>query len=339
MKILYAIQGTGNGHISRAIALVPILQKYVDVEILISGNQADITLPFPVKYKLHGAGFIFGQNGGVDVWKTFRQTKILRLIKDILSLKLNEYDLIISDFEPISAWAARWRKARCVAMSHQASFYSKKVPRPRIKNTIAEFIMRNYAPGDIKFGFHFDKYDDHIYLPIIRPSIRQAISDRLGHYLVYLPSYSTERIVEVLSSVPHIHWKIYVKGGASNGTLPKNIECFAAGSSSWLKDLSTCDGALIGAGFEGPSELLYLGKKMAVIPMSNQYEQQCNAAALKKIGITVFPRLDTSIIEELKDWTERQPAIHLPYADETEDIVRNLLQEAVKWKNWLEVTA
>ncbi|NDB36263.1 MAG: glycosyl transferase, partial [Flavobacteriia bacterium] len=40
MKILYAIQGTGNGHISRAIALVPEFQKLVEVDVLISGTQS-----------------------------------------------------------------------------------------------------------------------------------------------------------------------------------------------------------------------------------------------------------------------------------------------------------
>ncbi len=31
MKILYAIQGTGNGHVARAREIVPILQKHYDV--------------------------------------------------------------------------------------------------------------------------------------------------------------------------------------------------------------------------------------------------------------------------------------------------------------------
>ena len=60
MKILYAIQGTGNGHISRAREIVPILMKYADVDVLLSGTQADVKLQFPIKYKKHGLSFIFG---------------------------------------------------------------------------------------------------------------------------------------------------------------------------------------------------------------------------------------------------------------------------------------
>ena len=37
MKILYAIQGTGNGHLSRAIDVIPALKKIGQVDVLVSG--------------------------------------------------------------------------------------------------------------------------------------------------------------------------------------------------------------------------------------------------------------------------------------------------------------
>jgi UDP-N-acetylglucosamine:LPS N-acetylglucosamine transferase len=78
MKILYAIQGTGNGHISRARDIIPILQKKGDLDILISGIQADVSLPYEVKYKFKGLSFIFGKNGGIDLLNTYKK-KILIL--------------------------------------------------------------------------------------------------------------------------------------------------------------------------------------------------------------------------------------------------------------------
>ena len=70
MKILYAIQGTGNGHLSRSMEIVPLLKQMAEVDVLVSGTQGDLELPFPVKYKLNGFGFIFGKSGGVDLWKS-----------------------------------------------------------------------------------------------------------------------------------------------------------------------------------------------------------------------------------------------------------------------------
>ena len=76
MKILYAIQGTGNGHISRAREIVPLLQAYGDLDILISGTQADVKLTQAIKYQLHGFSFVFGKNGGVNHFKTDRKSVV-----------------------------------------------------------------------------------------------------------------------------------------------------------------------------------------------------------------------------------------------------------------------
>ena len=48
MKILYALQKTGNGHLARAQEIIPLLEKYGDVTVLTSGSQSQIQLGFPV---------------------------------------------------------------------------------------------------------------------------------------------------------------------------------------------------------------------------------------------------------------------------------------------------
>lgn len=63
MKLLYAIQGTGNGHLSRAIDIIPELKKYGSLDLFVSGAQAEIVLPYPVKYKSKGLSFYFGKSG------------------------------------------------------------------------------------------------------------------------------------------------------------------------------------------------------------------------------------------------------------------------------------
>src|ERR1700712_4126589 len=104
MKIPYAIQGTGNGHLSRARDIIPLLLQKGEVDILISGIQADIDLPYPVRYRFKGLGFIFGKKGGVDLMETYKKGNIRRLLSEINSLPIESYDLVISDFEPVSAW-------------------------------------------------------------------------------------------------------------------------------------------------------------------------------------------------------------------------------------------
>src|ERR1700721_2232953 len=123
MKILYAIQGTGNGHLARAMEIVPILKKRKKcvVDVLISGTESELKLPFEVKYKFSGLSFVFGKRGGIDFWNTYRKMHSLRFLQEIKSLPVEKYDLIISDFEPISSWAAQLAKKLSIGLSNQVA--------------------------------------------------------------------------------------------------------------------------------------------------------------------------------------------------------------------------
>ena len=98
-RILYAIQGTGNGHLSRALDVVPLLQARCDqLDVLVSGPPADLPLPFAVKYKAQGMGFVFGKKGGINFVKTFLQFNSVKFLHEVRHLPVESYDLVISDF-------------------------------------------------------------------------------------------------------------------------------------------------------------------------------------------------------------------------------------------------
>jgi hypothetical protein len=90
MKILYAIQGTGNGHLCRAKDIYPELEKYGEVDLLISGYQSDIPLPFPVKYRWKGLSFIFGKHGGVSIVETAKSLNLFQFFRDTYRLPVEE---------------------------------------------------------------------------------------------------------------------------------------------------------------------------------------------------------------------------------------------------------
>ena len=62
------------------------------VDLVISGTQADIELPYPVKYRFNGLGFIFGANGGIDLVETYKKNYIKRLFAEINSLPVEEVE-------------------------------------------------------------------------------------------------------------------------------------------------------------------------------------------------------------------------------------------------------
>ncbi len=126
MKILYAIQGTGNGHLSRAVDIVPELKKYGKLDLFVSGAQAEISLPYPVKYTSKGLSFYFGKSGGINFYKTFLKNSSKDVMKEIKNFPVEDYDLIVNDFEPITAWACKKKEVPCMGLSHQSALLSKK---------------------------------------------------------------------------------------------------------------------------------------------------------------------------------------------------------------------
>ena len=211
MRILYAIQGTGNGHLSRARDIIPILQQKGELDILVSGIQADVSLPYPVKYKFKGLSFIFGKNGGIDLIATYRKSNLKKLYEEIKSLPIEEYDLVINDFEPVSAWACKMKRKECIGLSHQAAVINKKSPKPKKKDLVGKAVLNNYAPVTTAYGFHFGAYDKNIFTPVIRSQVREAKPKDEGHYTVYLPAYSDDRIIKVLSEIKGIEWQVFSK--------------------------------------------------------------------------------------------------------------------------------
>lgn len=326
MKILYAIQGTGNGHLSRARDIIPLLQEKGEVDILVSGIQADVELPYPVKYKFNGLSFIFGTNGGVDLVATYRKSHLKTLYNEIKSLRVEEYDLVINDFEPVSAWACKMKHKICIGLSHQAAVINKKSPRPEEKDIIGKAILNHYAPVDIAYGFHFGAYDKNISTPVIRAQVREAKPKAKDHFTVYLPAYDDKRIIKVLSGIKDINWHVFSKH-TNKEYQEKNIHIRPISNDSFVESMINCTGILCGAGFETPAEALFLKKKLMVIPMKGQYEQQCNAAALKTMGVPVIKKLKVKHLGKIKAWTDSKKIINVTYPDVTASIINKIIKK------------
>ena len=147
--------------------------------------------------------------------------------------------------------------------------------------------LKKYAPCTHKYGFHFKTYDNNIFTPVIRKQIREIVPVTKEHYTVYLPAYSDENIIKVLREAKEINWQIFSKHSKKTYS-KKNFIIRPISNESFIESFSTCTGMLCGAGFETPAEALFLKKKLMVIPMKNQYEQYCNAAALEDMGVAVL---------------------------------------------------
>lgn len=326
MKILFAIQGTGNGHISRAREVIPYLLQYGDLDLLISGTQADVTLPYLVKYKRPGVSYTFGKNGGIDIIDSIKQFRPFELWKDIHQIPVHNYDLVINDFEPVTAWACKLRKKPCIALSHQSSFLSQRTPRPPKKDGFAEQVFKHYAPSSDAYGFHFKPYDSFIYTPVIRSEVRLLEPTNHGHITVYLPAHGDEILIKQFTHVKDVVWDVFSKHSKSAYTVG-NVRIRPVLNEDFTQSLASSDGLVTAGGFESPAEAIYLRKKVLSIPMSNQYEQQCNAQAMKEMGVTVVKEINEEFISKLRSWVHFGFPANVFYPDQTAKIVDDLIHK------------
>ena len=298
---MYALQGTGNGHVARARAIIPILQKHCDLDVWLGGTESEVDLPVNPDYHKRGLVMIYNREGGVSYWRTLVGNNYFTILRDLFRAPVKQYDLVINDFEFLSSWACRLKGVKCIQLSHQASFHYRDTPRPKRKNWLGELILKYYARGDEYFGFHFSGYHAHIYPPVIRPEIRLQTPVVDGHVTVYLPAFHHEVLLDELLPLYKTKWHVFSKFADSKFT-HNNLTVFPVNNESFIQSFVSCSGVFCGAGFETPAEAMFLGKKILVMPIAKQYEQYCNAAALAQEGVEMIEAFDKKGRRKLKRW-------------------------------------
>lgn len=322
MKIFYAVQATGNGHISRASELYPYLRKYGEVDFLLSGSNATLQTDFPVKYRSLGLSLFYSTCGGLDYKKIFKKAKFQSVLNDANALPLEKYDVIINDFDFVTSQACKKKKMPSIHFGHQASFQSKNTPRPVQKNWLGELILKNYASATRYVGLHFRPYDQHIFPPVIKQTIVQAKPKDEGHITVYLPAHDAHCLEAILKEISpvEVHWFL----PHINDVVKKdNITYFPVDKQLFNESLIHCHGIVTAGGFETPAEALYLKKKLLSIPIMGQYEQQCNAAALEQLGVKRLVDLNESTKTAFFEWVEAP--------DQTIDMPANNIEETLEY--------
>ncbi|MEY2595378.1 MAG: hypothetical protein RI965_650 [Bacteroidota bacterium] len=325
MKIFYAVQATGNGHVSRATEILPYLLEHGEVDVFLSGSNFDLKKDLPIAYRSKGLSLEYNQKkGSIDLWKTVKNARPKRIWKEAKYLPIEKYDLIINDFECITSLACKIKNIPSVHFGHQASFRSPHVPRPVKKEFTGEFILSNYATGTKTIGLHFKKYDDFIFQPIIKKSILDANPIDNGHITVYLSQYSPKHLIKILKQLKNHSFHLF---STSTQTIIQedNIKLFPINQNLFNQSLITCHGIITGGGFETPAEAMYLGKKLMIIPIDGQYEQQCNAAALKQdFNITVMHEMDDFFPAFFNKWIYDSQSTRLVLQENTKDIVNSI---------------
>ena len=157
--------------------------------------------------------------------------------------------------------------------------------------------------------------------------MRNLVISRSDEIIIYLPTYSPSNLIEVISQLPqNKKWTIFSADVKSREIISKvNLEPLS--EELFLEKFASCYGIVCAGGFATTSEAIFLGKPMLVVPVEAQIEQQFNAAALKKEGVTVIDRFSSKNIDHISKWVDSPKIFEIKYKDESKEIVEKLIND------------
>lgn len=322
MKILYGIQGTGNGHLTRSTCIIRQLQENgIHVDAIFSGCDENKNYDRSVINVIDFfKGFTFSvQNGSIQYVQTAKNISALRFIKDVSGLYIRDYDLIITDFEPVTAFAAKKNNIPSIGIGHQYAFLHD-IPMDR-SSRFSRMILKNFAPASYSLGMHWHHFGYPIIPPVIPGQIHSSETTDPRLILVYLPFENPDHIRYLLSPFKDYIFAVYSGNANFPKTNDKNIIWHPFSKTQFRKDLAFCKAVICNAGFELPSEAISLGKKLMVKPLKGQFEQVSNAIAVKQLELgtavdqfdhdqikrffntkTIKPKKFPDITKNIADW-------------------------------------
>jgi len=329
MKILYGVQATGNGHISRSRIMAQYLkEKNADVTYLLSGREKDKLFAMEIfgDYQ-HRRGLTFAiENGHINQFKTVTQNNIFTFIRDIKNLSLDEYDLVITDFEPVTAWAAKLKNKPSIGIGHQYSFCADTPIADN--NPIGKQILKYFAPVKYSAGLHWYPFGESIFPPIIDLQLKKTESDNT--YIVYLPFENQIEVSKILNKLVNYQF-IQYSPVLCDGQCGENVRLRKTSLDGFKRDLCKAQGVICNAGFELISECLHLGLPILAKPLAGQIEQNSNALALKQLGYADIQ--ETVNVKGIQDWLLKDKVINpRPLPNVAKSLVEWVLSS--EWQNY-----
>lgn len=315
MRILYGVQTTGNGHISRSREIIRYLKTFGhDVHVLLSGRKVCELkeMEWFEPYDVFRGLTIHASHGRIQYLKTAAELDLIQFFRDIHQYDASGYDLVITDFEPLSARIAQRYHLPSIGMGHQYAF-SYNIPMAG-HNPFTLWLIRHFARTDMRIGFHWHHFNHPILPPVIPGCLTSSAKMIKNKIVVYLPFEDAASVKTLLRRL-NTH-QFYIYGGGETPLDDGNLCCRPFSRMGFLQDLMNCEGVICNAGFQLPSEVLHLGKKLLVRPLPGQMEQVSNALALNHLHLgRVMTVLNEDIIAS---WLKQDDARQIRFPNVAE---------------------
>ncbi|WP_257297038.1 glycosyltransferase family protein [Endozoicomonas sp. YOMI1] len=261
---------------------------------------------------LHRDGFTFiTKNGRINFFQTLIHlihNSFFGFVRDVWKLNVKDYDLIISDLEPVTAWAGYLGNRAVLGFGHQYSF-DYDVPMLQ-RFSIPRLAMKLFAPVTETVGLHWVTFNNQPILPPVIDTTMRLCPDK-NHLVVYLPFENQDNVASLLNQFSGYSFKIY---GPRTPEVVGNAEFFQMSVKSFKESLQSSRGVICNCGFTLIAECLHIGLPVLTKPLKGQIEQLSNAYTLENRHLAeVFYCLTYENLKHFIENAQRKAAN--PYPD------------------------
>jgi uncharacterized protein (TIGR00661 family) len=209
-----------------------------------------------------------------------------------------EPDVVLTDFEPTTAYLAMHYDLPLVTLDNQHRMRYMRYPRPEhLKKDalVTETVIRTIAPRpDVSLvtTFYFGEVTNErtfLFPPILRSEVRALEPCDEGHVLVYF-TQDFDPFLEHLRAHVDVPFRVY---GYERDAEEGNLSFRRPSREGFLRDLASARAVVATAGFTLMTESLHLGKPYLALPMRGQFEQELNALLLDDLGCGMNGRAAT----------------------------------------------
>jgi uncharacterized protein (TIGR00661 family) len=300
-KILFGVAGEGFGHSSRSELIGRrFMEAGHEVLFAASAKSLGYLKPlFPERVEeIHGLHFVV-KDGQVLPIPTLvdnivKYRKGFLTNRRLFSRKMKQFapDLVISDFEPFCAWWADRHRIPCVFIDNEHVLTMAKLEHvpgwaDRVK---AKAVTRGYhtrAKAYVIMNFFSAplKTKKAVFAnPVIRKQVTEMKVEKQSHITVYSTDSRPETKQKYISIFQRFASHPFYIYGFGIEEEHGNCRFKKTSTEGFLKDLAGGCGVVATAGLSLLSESLFLKKRMFLMPLKGQYEQQVNAVYAQRLG-------------------------------------------------------
>ncbi|HLA64470.1 MAG TPA: glycosyltransferase family protein [Rhodothermales bacterium] len=313
LRVLFAVQGEGRGHMTQAMAVAAWLRaRGHEVVGVIVGESERRAVPAFVREGLGAPvlpvpspNFAADAAGGIRLGRTITTSARVWLTRFEPALHLVDRhvaelrpDVLVNFYEGMTGyWAARRRpKLPIVAVAHQLMFGHpayRFAPGAPLQQAALRFYTRmtaSHARARLALSLWpappVPRRRLVVAPPILRPEVHALMADTPAPGRALLAYVMEPGMAEGLRqwSERHPRERLHCFWDGPAGTHGRGLHFHPLDGTGFLARMAVARGVAMTAGFEAVAEAMALGKPVLMVPVPGHYEQACNALDAERAG-------------------------------------------------------